>query len=501
MNDKLNSKKVHITYKEYCPISFDKAIDIDKDVNDFGACKLTYNFDYDTGSLIDSFGIEDLKTKTKNGSDLRGCLFPNDIYKYIYHKFVLKEGPREYWSLLIMVNNSNELYYYVLNRDDATVKKINGITIQNFVTSLDVVPINNDNYLMWHCREQTDFYLWEPMASTTGTVQNRDFAYASICVYNNRTFASTTIPDTNNILYSEEYGSLNYFNNNKKVGCIKLDDLLGSPLRVMVFQDKLYVIREWGINRITQSRDKVTYEHEIVETLNANIFHNTIQDCGDRILFWTGSGLYQFDGNKCKKIKLGIEDKVDFTGRSNIRSGYVNDNYYVAVYMSFTDGEVAFGSQSATKPNVIIIYNIVTGKMTLVRGLTVMNFVPIIDSFNSLMAILYLDKSGPPRLGMVNTSGNIKDQKLKKKWISKMHDFGDSQNYKFIKEMKFMCKSNITLMLYFDDKIRTIKITGKSTMQTVKINQKAKLFGFGFESLSGGNYISDIKFVVGKYGN
>lgn len=501
INKKNKITQAPMTFKEYRPITFDKAINTEKEINDFGACKQTYNFDYDTGALIDSFGIEDLKTKATFVDAPRGCLFPNVHYRHVYHKFVLKEGPTEYWSILFMIDNNLELYYYPLNRQDATVKKIEGVTIPYAFTFLDTVPINNDNYLMWHGWEHRDFYLWKPMATTTATVHDLEFSYASICVYNNRTFAATAIPSTNNIIYSEEYGSLNYMNNNKKVGSIKLDDQLGMPLKLMVFQDKLYVIRERGINRITQSRDKVAFEHEIVETLNTKIFHTTIQDCGDRILFWTIAGLYEFDGNKCKRIRLEVEDQVDFTYHLNLRSGYVNNTYYLSVYIPYADEDVVFRPQITEKPNSIIIYNIVTGKTTVVRGLTVTDFVPIVDSCNSLMAILYWGKNGPNGFGMVNTSGIIKDQTIRKKWISKMYDFGDSNNYKFIKEMEFVCKSNITLMLYFDDEVKKIQITGKNTMQTIKINRKAKSFGYGFESMSGGNYISKIKFLVGKYGN
>ena len=100
-------------------------------------------------------------------------------------------------------------------------------------------------------------------------------------------------------------------------------------------------------------------------------------------------------------------------------------------------------------------------------------------------------------MGVIDQNGTLKGEVLKKFWKSRQYDFGYPNRNKFIKEMRFISKTDVVLTLYMDNRIKTINVKGKSTMQTIKINEKAKIFGFSFDTLSSGTYITSPKFVVG----
>ena len=100
-------------------------------------------------------------------------------------------------------------------------------------------------------------------------------------------------------------------------------------------------------------------------------------------------------------------------------------------------------------------------------------------------------------MGVIDQNGTLKGEHLKKFWKSRQYDFGYPNRNKFIKEMRFISKTDVVLTLYIDNRIKTINVKGKSTMQTIKINEKAKNFGFSFDTLSSGTYITLPKFVVG----
>ena len=102
-------------------------------------------------------------------------------------------------------------------------------------------------------------------------------------------------------------------------------------------------------------------------------------------------------------------------------------------------------------------------------------------------------------LGFIKPNSAIGTTNILKVWESTISDFGYPGKIKYVKEMRFISKKDIKVILNLDGKTRRINVTGSNAMQTIKIREKVRQFGFGFESTSGDNYITNPTFTVGIY--
>lgn len=488
--------------QEYIPISFSKGLRDDDMGEDLGSCEIVYNFDYNLGKLTDCCGVGDLYTRTMispDSDETRKFTYRDDrIILKCFYKRVLQFQPGRHWSLLMFYDNYNEFYYYVINELSSVPTHIPEFDTNGFA-GMFFTYVDGVENIMISMNDADTMPMWTPSPYYTMRYIDNDCVYKSMCYFDNRTFATTTLPDNCSVFYSEEFNPTNFRLNNKDTGCVTFDDDLGRCELLIVFEDNLYVFRELGISKIVKNRDKITFDGETVYRASGVIFKDTVCVCGDKIVFLTIDGLFEFDGNNVKQIRLGYEKFLDYTPNSVPIASYLNGIYYLNSRLDYADGELVLGESTFDRDaNIIIKYNVKTNQSCICRGFKIQSFAPVLDKTNCEMVIVYNDSKKGRGFGVLDNSGTVHSAKIKKFWKSKPYNFGDAKKYKFIKEMELKTKADITVKLYFDGKEKSISVKGKSTMQTIKINQKAKEFAYGFVSMGGGNCISDIKFVVGS---
>lgn len=500
-NSSMYDKK--ITFKEYKSVSFSKGLLDDKDNNEFGACDIVYNFDYNSGALTDCCGVSKLVTRygssVIDSSSREFAHINNRQIKKCFYRRMLQAYPGDFVSVFMYLDTQDKFYYYIINRMDSTPINVPELDTQSLYGMLFTYVDGIEHLLMSRTDTQT-VPMWCPYPNYEVKTIDNTCRYTSMCYFDNRTFATTRFPQNSSVFYSDEFNPTNFRINNKNTGCVKFEDELGRCLLLLVFNDNVYVFREFGISKLVKNRDKVTYDGEYVYKAQGVIFSKTVCICGDKILFMTSNGLYEFDGNNVKKINLGFDGYIDITLYSSPTAAYLDGVYYLNTKIDYKDDEtILCESKQISVQNVLIKYNVLEKTSSICRGLEILSFAPILDEINCAMAVVYYADTGFG-FGTLDNSGTILSEPIKKFWKSKPYDFGTSTEDKYIKEMRLLTKSDIKIKLYLDDKEKVISVKGKSTMQTIKINKKAKVFAYGFESLYGNNYISDVSFVVGKYG-
>lgn len=486
------------------PVSFDKSHSLDS-INslEFGTCKQVYNFACNDGVLTDNMGVDTqyviryyqnddinfFKTiPIPESNDYMNNAFFIDAYDFV---------DRVDMSYIFLIDGNGFLKYYNLNGAGNDIISIN--TNIRFHHDCDAFPVfwrgsydvlisgKLENSAIWY--KDTEF----------GNIlsQSDDPKIISMCMYDKRSFAATR-KKKYTIFYSENLDTNTFTIGNEYSGYINLSKDLGACQRLVEFKDKLYVFREYGISKISKGKDKKDFEVESVLACKNRISEKSIVDCGDRIMFLTTDGIYEFDGTKTKKIETKYDKLISNSYQEFAAGAYFKGHYYVSCKFAFEDGKKIGIENNANvfSNNAYLKLNVTNHKIEMVRGIDVVKFIPLQNTYNDLMLLIFRDRSVASRFGILKECGKIKNKKIMKEWTSKQSDMGYPNKYKFIKEVCFKTKTDVNLNLYFDDKIKTIKVKGKSTMQTIKINQKAKLFGFGFETDEGDTLITCPKFVV-----
>lgn len=490
----ISNKKIQ--FKEYkCPsISDGWKVDKNKKALPYGSCACVYNFDESSGVLTDNFGLDKLQTSytTYNYRENDKKIFTDDylgssVENCFYTSIRFSHSETDYYYLFMIVDSSFHLKVFRLDTADMQTYYIDELDLEN-VKRMNKLRINGVDNLIF--TGGTKSYAYIPF--TTNHVQELDnsLKLVDLCYYNNRCFANSS-KYINTIFYSEEFNPLNFDINNDESGRIVLDDSLGGCNKVIIFKNKLFIIRQFGISKIVKGKDKKEFDTENMCVVNDAIASDSVLICGDKMLFATGGGIYEFDGTKATKIITGLEPKIKFKKQYHAIAGYCQGKYYLCCKLDFGDDDVVLVENSYYGSNCVIILDVDTHKYSLVRGIEIIKFTNVKDmSNNDILAVIHAGDS-TYKLSMITCSGNVNmENKLKKSWESVESDFGYPDKWKFIKDIRLTTVKDITLRLTFDDKTKDISVLGKSTMQSIKINRKTKRFKFKIIAMEAGNEIT-----------
>ena len=217
-------------------------------------------------------------------------------------------------------------------------------------------------------------------------------------------------------------------------------------------------------------------------------------------MFLATDGIYEFDGNRSKKISFDFDNMLVSDHNNFSVAEYFNGYYYLACVLDFEDEVYGCEQFKMAGNNALIKIDVNNDYYCeILRGCDIKSFTNINDGLNNCLLVSYFFDSTRTEQGLLDTSGMIQDRNIKKYWKSEMCDFDMPDKYKFIKEMSFTSKTDIEVNIYLDNKIKTYKVSGRNESQTIKINEKAKLLGIEFVSNLSGTYITVPQVKVGFY--
>lgn len=228
-------------------------------------------------------------------------------------------------------------------------------------------------------------------------------------------------------------------------GFISLEDNLGDAKKVVVFNEDVYVFRDYGISKITQYSG--TYTANQVYLSNTKIYTNTVSVCGNNILFMTKDGLYSFNGVKVSKTSVSLLNSLSVQNDGAVASS-LGEKYYLALHMDFNDDKQILCEGECVN-NVVIIVDTADFTYEIIRGVDVKTMLPVKTEVFEKM-LLTFNSGSIDKIGEIVDCPKYMDEVLPKFWSC--GNVVDSTNTKLFTKLSVVADVGIKFSLLHDNK-------------------------------------------------
>ncbi len=493
-------KGKHITYKKINYANFANGLntDIDEYILPINRSVKTYNFNFSNGALVTGLGIEVLKLPVSYFlTYTRDIIFPEEYQ--IKATWVFRyTSPTNTYSrsdVMVLLNHDGHLYIMRLYETGCQLSKISNKPFSDIPTILNYKL--NGNYALL-ISSVDGFFYWCPDVNQSFVEVTDAPNINSICLHNERAFATVGVKKEE-VWFSKELDPTNWKTSLKDGGFISFVDDRGQCNKVVSFLDRVYVFRDYGINRIMGYGNQTEFDVSELYVSSGQIHTKTICVCGDRILMLTDNGLYCFDGTSTTKLNIYINELLTKATNKNAVATYFNGKYYLACFVPFNDGK-RVGSEDAPSSsranNALIELDINTNSINILRGVEITDLKVISDNLVSKLVVCILDK-GTYKLGELTNSGTVFGVPTAKLWQSPLSNFGYPEKIKFIKDVYITSKHPVTVTIRNEK--GSMKVTKTPMNNLIRISPKisGKLLAIDFESNLAENYISNPTIILG----
>lgn len=195
---------------------------------------------------------------------------------------------------------------------------------------------------------------------------------------------------------------------------ISLNDNLGNANRVLTFDENVYVIRDYGISKISNIQKKFIVSE--VYSCNTKIFKDTACVCGNLLLFMTADGLYTFNGAKISKHEINFAKYLN--NNSNLYASSLGNKYYLSCKLNYDDDSFVGCENAEYVNNSLVVFNVDDYSYEIVRGVDIKQMLPVkTDTFEKMLVVFNNENSD--KIGEIVENSVYFEQNLPSFWISK----------------------------------------------------------------------------------
>lgn len=462
---------------------------MDEDTLNAKKCVETYNFITESGALKNGYGLVDLKMPYK------GQLYEiapavtesrteiDDIWYYTWAEDN-DDTVQDYIFTYTNDNNVNytELHYplYVLPME------------QPYTAHPEVIKIKQNGREKFLMSSDKEVFM---LALGLETKLENSPKVIDACYHFDKLFAIAK-GKRNELIYSEDDDVTKWTEEN--VTRIDFFDGRGKLLKILNFNDNLYIFREYGITKIDAYSVNSVFGISHMYQSTSCIFPKTIKVCGGKIYFMTTSGLYAFNGSSVEKIDLDVIDKIDKSLTSQIVAEGYKEKYFIACRMDFKGGTVGCENEAYVN-NCILIYDVNTKDLQVMRGFDVRKFAAVNSvNFNKLCAAFR--GSHKAQIGEFVEGGVVFGSPIEKSWSSPLSDGGYPNRLKHIRAFYIKAKQDCVVKVETELESREYNVSGVESIQRVKTSVKGTKFKITIKSSSANEQcISDVKLSMAVY--
>ena len=443
----------------------------------------TYNFDFNSGSLIDGLGAKELEIKYQNSTKKfivpAGVDFILGCWTYVRYDSALDE----YVPLLIIYGDDENMYYgRVLGND-------------NTFTSMNCSFGNMPNCINLRVGGEDFFYVFGEgkILKFDGTNNTSVFtenvpSITSLAYHAGRLFA-TISGDENKLMFSDDLNPTNWNVSAFEGGYIELADARGRLKRVIEAGGFVYIIREYGITRLQAYGLQSDFSIKNMYLSTGKIYSNTAVLCGRIIVVLCQDGLYYFNGRDMKKIDVGLDGYFKNVDNENAVAAFLDGKYYLACKLNFADNK-AIGCESGSYTNnALIELDLNNFDIKIARGINIQYITPLqvagIDK-----VIMCANQENSSILAEICNNGANLSHITTKNWQSPFTDFGYPNFNKILKNLILYTKNNIKIEINADGKVYNFEAKGGINPSKIPIYLRGNRFSISFVSDSVGNEIS-----------
>lgn len=484
-------------YKDYLPINSQSMLKIKlsdfssglntkiaQNVLPLNVASSTYNFNFNSGSLVEGMGFCDLtmdnhiETATQDYYwGTKTMVIPTGV-QAVQRFWFYRRFQEDLFKPAVIMCADNELYYCGVYTNENTFKKLMNHTF-DIVPS--VVNFYADRYKLAIFSKSASDSISEVNDRFSVTTYNSAPRIFAMEPYGARLFAIVgTTKDE--LWFSDEMNPCAWVAEAFQGGFIKLVDKRGRLQSLIAHNNYLYIIREYGISRLSGLSNPEDYVIKHLSYSPSRICGSTATLCGDDIYMLCYDGLYRFDGINLYKIELGFESMLEGENNKNAVGAYVAGKFYVACRLNFND-DVAVGCESEENyvHNCLIEYDVDTGEYSILRGVDICCLLGFnVDKMHKLIACF--NTQYQTRLGELTHDGKLFSSPTKKIWKSPKSDLGYPDRQKVVKNFYVNTKYDLKVKFIVDDKTYSYIIKGKNKPSRIMTAIKGSIFQFELES-------------------
>lgn len=473
-------KTIKTKEKEYTFDILPKEMSIDEKGE---KAQMIYNFRTEKGGLKVGYGFSQL-TRYPDVNDLS------------QEEVLPVEGNnvRSIWKLKWCDGNDEEHYYILYFNDNNEI-----CYDPMFGLRLDTISLSNSftavPYSCTYKKDAANYLLFSGQGHTMllgSTIYTSDTVPGIIsCVSHYGKLFAITSASEGRLIYSETTDILQW--TDEKTSNLDFNDERGDLLKLVSFDDYIYIFREYGITRVSVYSSSGDFEIVHMYLADEYIYPNSIVERGDNIYFLQGCSLKVFNGNTVKDLGLKTLQILKEENNSNCCATALDGKYYLACRAKFDDGE-SIGCESATYTNnAVIIYDLASGEEEIIRGVDVRKFLGYTSPYKSKL-IACFNNANQNKLGQLSYDGKYFGQSLGARFLSHTTDFGVPALRKRIKNIMIKGSGTFQITIKSDKESQVITTTLNGKNQTLRTFVIGKEFSFKIDSISQGATIDN--FVV-----
>ncbi len=435
----------------------------------------SYNFSYNTGNLKRGLGFEKLSVNAYNIQKSwrlpAGTTQFLRAWEYVRYDKVLKK----YQSQIIVYCDNGVLYYSLLDGMSTTFISLG--------VSFDTPP----NCLTYRTDLGDCFYAFgrDKIMRFNGSDMPDVFvdnvpSITSIALHAGRLFA-TSAGDENILYFSDDLNPVNWNVSRFEGGYIELADERGKLKKVIECNNYLYVIREFGITRVSGWGLQDDFDVKNLYLSTSQIYHNSAVLSGHVIMLLCKDGVYYFNGSEVTKMNLGLDKYFENVDNSSAIGAFLNGKYYLACRLNFDDDKKVGCEKGEYINNALLQIDLSTGDYDVLRGVDIVSMRALLWNNDSKLMVCFNDDNCV-ELGQLNMSGQIFGVSTQKYWESPMTDLGYPQYKKAIKVLHLYTKSDVSVIFKTEAREYVYNINGSLKNQTIPINLSLDKFSFVIET-------------------
>lgn len=446
-----------------------------------------YNFCYENGALSDGYGVSDLCVKNGLGADR--IVSTGEIVPSIFLCFTESVNGE---TFLVVVGNNNNVY---VNNTSDIDNSFNQIFEFDDMPNVVKYYYNNVNYLLFSSNYL--FSIYDGTNANRITIDNAKKIF-DICQHDNTLFLVLDDGYKNKIFYSDDLNPLNIQSGLAEMDCINIPDIAGNVVKLISFDNYLYVFCEYGVYRYVSYEVKKKNCLELIYSGSNKIYKNTVVATGSKIIFFSTDGIYVCNGLKCEKLDLKIDKLIRDVINNDAKAIIYNGKYFLSCNLNFDDDEIVGCEVIPRKNTSLVVVDFVESKASVCRGVGLIDIDNLMSDYdNKIMCV-----SGYTTIvvGEIDKCGfYAPDIASLKKWKTPFIDLDKPTKLKVCKYISLKTTNDIELKVMSDETDRIINIVGSDKIQTIKVDVKGRIFGVEISCEKSDIQISDLKMVVDIY--
>lgn len=460
--------------------------------------KLCANFTVEDGALKKSYGEDDVRLYRTSESDyyIVPEIASQGSVLSIFYFVGSKTSDSSPQKQLIFVTSDYKICFLILDSGDIHHYEFCSLTSGSSFRLLSCA-YQDMNYLVITTKHNDTIVNYiSKGASDFINEFSSDFYIYDICNYNNKMFVVLDEDGRNKILFGDDINPLNLLSSVPNMQSINVSPKTGKILKLLSYNDYLYVVCEYGIYRIVSYSSQKHLVLEDVYKGNSKIIENSIVIGGDNIIFADEKGIYIFNGNTVSKVDIKFSNFFEGKKKHNSVACFSDNKYYFATRLNYSDGIA--DNYSGTKNNCLIVYDIYSKEVEFCPDMCIKKIIPFQDGNSE--RVLAIAGGLSQRLRVIDKTGKYNMNSYSKKiWESNKFNLDKPYNKKIIRNFRIKTSEDVVVTIFTNDGNYEYNVAGSEQEQKIITNIQAQEFSFKVVSVTENPSIETLKFLVGVY--